>query len=102
VRVFEPAVARAFSALARAVREDDRQAISEALRGLGADPSPHDRTYAARARLRLPGRLLVLFRIRFGLFAVLSRLGAINDWAALERQLAEAGEAPARTGGPPG
>jgi len=33
---------------------------------------------------------------------VLSRLGASNDWAALERQLAEAGEAPARTGGPPG
>jgi len=137
VRVFEPAVALAFSALARAVREDDRQAIGEALRGLGADPSPHDRTYAhlrqllrsffgplltpgpcrvegrivvrmgqvtrdklALARLRLPGRLMFLFRIRFGLFAVLSRLGAINDWAALERQLAEAGGAPARIGGP--
>jgi predicted unusual protein kinase regulating ubiquinone biosynthesis (AarF/ABC1/UbiB family) len=35
-------------------------------------------------RLRLPGRLLFLFRIRFGLYSVLSRLGAICDWAALE------------------
>ncbi|HOX44476.1 MAG TPA: AarF/ABC1/UbiB kinase family protein [Myxococcota bacterium] len=42
----------------------------------------------AIARLRLPGRLMFLFRIRFGLFAVLSRLGSVNDWAALERGFA--------------
>jgi predicted unusual protein kinase regulating ubiquinone biosynthesis (AarF/ABC1/UbiB family) len=43
----------------------------------------------ALARLRLPGRLMFLFRIRFGLFAVLSRLGSVNDWAAMERRFAE-------------
>ncbi len=42
----------------------------------------------AIARLRLPGRLVFLFRIRFGLFAVLSRLGSVNDWAALEQGFA--------------
>lgn len=36
------------------------------------------------ARLGLPGRLLFLVRIRFGLYAVLSRLGAKVDWGALE------------------
>jgi predicted unusual protein kinase regulating ubiquinone biosynthesis (AarF/ABC1/UbiB family) len=36
-------------------------------------------------RLRLPGKLLFLFRIRFGLYALLSRLGARVDWHALER-----------------
>lgn len=44
----------------------------------------------AIARLRLPGRLMFLFRIRFGLYAVLARLGAVNDWASLEQQLAAA------------
>ena len=44
----------------------------------------------AMARLRLPGRLMFLLRIRFGLFAVLSRLGAVNDWAALEQGFAAA------------
>jgi predicted unusual protein kinase regulating ubiquinone biosynthesis (AarF/ABC1/UbiB family) len=43
----------------------------------------------AVARLRLPGRLMFLFRIRFGLFAVLSRLGSVNDWAAMEHGFAE-------------
>lgn len=43
----------------------------------------------ALARLRLPGRLMFLFRIRFGLYAVLSRLGSVCDWAAMERRLAE-------------
>lgn len=43
----------------------------------------------AMARLRLPGRLMFLLRIRFGLFAVLSRLGAVADWAALEKGFAE-------------
>jgi predicted unusual protein kinase regulating ubiquinone biosynthesis (AarF/ABC1/UbiB family) len=39
-------------------------------------------------RLRLPGKLMFLFRIRFGLYAVLSRLGAELDWASLEDELA--------------
>lgn len=34
--------------------------------------------------LGLPARLLFLFRLRFGLYAVLARLGARVDWAALE------------------
>lgn len=38
-------------------------------------------------RLRLPGKLLFLFRIRFGLYAVLARIGAELDWAALEDEL---------------
>ena len=40
-------------------------------------------------RLRLPGELLFLFRIRFGLYAVLSRLGACCDWSSMERSLAD-------------
>jgi predicted unusual protein kinase regulating ubiquinone biosynthesis (AarF/ABC1/UbiB family) len=42
----------------------------------------------AMLRLRLPGKLLFLFRIRFGLYAVLARLGARCDWRALETALA--------------
>lgn len=42
----------------------------------------------AIARLRLPGRLVFLFRIRFGLYAVLSRLGAACDWSEMERGFA--------------
>ena len=38
----------------------------------------------ALMELSLPGKLLFLFRIRFGLYAVLARLGAVADWAALE------------------
>jgi predicted unusual protein kinase regulating ubiquinone biosynthesis (AarF/ABC1/UbiB family) len=41
-------------------------------------------------KLRLPGKLLFLFRIRFGLHAVLSTLGAQIDWRALEAELAGA------------
>jgi predicted unusual protein kinase regulating ubiquinone biosynthesis (AarF/ABC1/UbiB family) len=41
-------------------------------------------------RLRLPGKFMFLFRIRFGLYAVLSRLGSVCDWAAMERRFAEA------------
>jgi len=36
------------------------------------------------AKLALPGRFLFLFRLRFGLYAVLARLGAVADWGALE------------------
>ena len=39
-------------------------------------------------RMRLPGKLVFLFRIRFGLYAVLARIGAELDWAALEDELA--------------
>jgi len=49
----------------------------------------------AIARLRLPGRLLFLFRIRFGLYAVLSRLGAVCDWSSLERGFAAGAAGPA-------
>ncbi len=42
----------------------------------------------AIARMRLPGRLMFLFRIRFGLYSVLSRLGSVCDWAAMERRFA--------------
>lgn len=41
------------------------------------------------AKLALPGKLLFLFRLRFGLHAVLARLGAVADWAALESGWAE-------------
>jgi predicted unusual protein kinase regulating ubiquinone biosynthesis (AarF/ABC1/UbiB family) len=129
VRVFEPKAARAFVALAQAVRADDREHICTALRGLGSEPSSNDAAYQhlrrllrsffrpmlspgarridgrivfdfrqttrdklALARLRLPGRFMFLFRIRFGLYAVLSRLGAVCDWAALERGFAEQAE----------
>ncbi|MEZ4302497.1 MAG: AarF/ABC1/UbiB kinase family protein [Polyangiaceae bacterium] len=50
----------------------------------------------AMMRLSIPGKLLFLFRIRFGLYAVLARLGARADWALLEsewaRGAAERGE----------
>ena len=36
------------------------------------------------ARLALPASLTFLFRIRFGLYSVLARLGAVADWSALE------------------
>lgn len=39
-------------------------------------------------KMRLPGRLMFLFRIRFGLYAVLSRIGAELDWWALEDEVA--------------
>ncbi len=38
--------------------------------------------------LSLPGSLLFLLRLRFGLYAVLARLGARADWAALETRWA--------------
>jgi len=136
VRIFEPEVTAAFGALAQAVRDDDRPAICDALRGLGAEPSKNDGAYAhlrkllrsffgpmllegarpvegrlvfemgqvardkmAIARLRLPGRLMFLFRIRFGLFAVLARLGAVCDWAAMERKFYDQSRAALSPGG---
>ena len=40
-------------------------------------------------RLRLPGKLMFLFRIRIGLYAVLARMGARLDWIDLEEELAD-------------
>jgi predicted unusual protein kinase regulating ubiquinone biosynthesis (AarF/ABC1/UbiB family) len=40
-------------------------------------------------RIRLPGKLMFLFRIRIGLYAVLARLGAKLDWIELEEELAD-------------
>jgi predicted unusual protein kinase regulating ubiquinone biosynthesis (AarF/ABC1/UbiB family) len=135
VRVFEPDVARSFVSLAQAVREDDRDRICSAMRGLGAEPSSNDAAYEhmrkllrsffgpmltegprpvdgrivvnmnqvmrdklAMARMRLPGRLMFLFRIRFGLYAVLSRLGAVCDWAAMEQRFAQEAGMPGHGG----
>lgn len=38
----------------------------------------------AMMELALPGRLLFLLRLRFGLYAVLAKLGAVADWSELE------------------
>jgi predicted unusual protein kinase regulating ubiquinone biosynthesis (AarF/ABC1/UbiB family) len=43
----------------------------------------------AMVRLRLPASLLFLFRIRFGLYSVIARLGSVADWSALERAYAD-------------
>jgi hypothetical protein len=40
-------------------------------------------------RLALPGKLLFLFRLRFGLYAVLARIAAEADWARLESTWAD-------------
>ncbi|MBA3547748.1 MAG: AarF/ABC1/UbiB kinase family protein [Nannocystis sp.] len=54
--------------------------------GLGARNLLRDKR--AIIGLQLPARLLFLFRLRFGLYAVLSRLQAEVDWAGLESQWA--------------
>jgi hypothetical protein len=36
-------------------------------------------------KLRLPGELLFIFRIRFGLMSVLGRLGARANWYRIEQ-----------------
>jgi hypothetical protein len=41
----------------------------------------------AVARMRLPAKLLFLFRIRFGLHSEVTRMNAVADWAALEERL---------------
>lgn len=54
----------------------------------GIDTSNMLRDKQAMLRLQLPGRMLFLFRLRFGLYAVLAQLGARLDWAALEGEWA--------------
>jgi len=77
---------------ARALREESAKGPGRGLRRFarllrgGAGLATRDKL--ALAKLRLPGRLMFLLRIRFGLYAVLSRLGAVCDWSALERRLA--------------
>jgi predicted unusual protein kinase regulating ubiquinone biosynthesis (AarF/ABC1/UbiB family) len=56
---------------------------------IAVDMKQMTRDKLAIARLRLPGRFMFLFRIRFGLYAVLSRLGSVCDWAGLEHGFAE-------------
>jgi hypothetical protein len=46
------------------------------------------------ARLRLPGKLMFLFRVRIGLYAVLARIGARLDWIDLEDELADSATRP--------
>lgn len=41
------------------------------------------------SKLKLPGKLIFLFRLRFGLYAVLAQLGARADWATLESRWAQ-------------
>jgi predicted unusual protein kinase regulating ubiquinone biosynthesis (AarF/ABC1/UbiB family) len=52
--------------------------------GSGFDARTLMRDKRAVMRLGLPGKLLFLFRLRFGLYAVLARLGAVADWSKLE------------------
>lgn len=54
----------------------------------GFDARDLMRDKLAVAKLRLPGRMLFLFRLRFGLYAVLAQLRAVADWAALEAEWA--------------
>jgi predicted unusual protein kinase regulating ubiquinone biosynthesis (AarF/ABC1/UbiB family) len=65
--------------------------------GLEAQQILRDKRFLMK--LSLPGRFLFLFRLRFGLYAVLARLGAVADWGALESQWAE--EARQRGGASP-
>lgn len=59
--------------------------------GAGFDAREVLRDKVALANLSLPGKILFLFRIRFGLYAVLARLGAVADWSALESAWADGG-----------
>ena len=51
--------------------------------------------------LSLPGKLLFLLRIRFGLYAVLARIGAVLDFAALESAWASEAKPPGVPGDGP-
>jgi len=55
--------------------------------GLSVDAREIMKDKLAVARMRLPAKLLFLFRIRFGLHSELARLNAVADWAALEERL---------------
>jgi len=71
------------SALGRA-----RRTAAVALKvGLGRLTGKGDAEVFEQARMRLPAKLLFLFRIRFGLHSELARLKSVADWAALEERL---------------
>jgi hypothetical protein len=55
--------------------------------GLGIEARTLMKSKREMMRIGLPGKLLFLLRIRFGLHSELTRLGAVADWAALEDQL---------------
>jgi predicted unusual protein kinase regulating ubiquinone biosynthesis (AarF/ABC1/UbiB family) len=123
VREFDRETVAWVARLSKAVREDSRAGMMEALSGLGAKPPGDDKEFETTRRLlrgffqptlesgprrmrgdvtfearqlvadkrallkiRLPGRLLFVFRIRFGLYSVLARIGAVRDWRALEER----------------
>ncbi|MFO0548642.1 MAG: AarF/UbiB family protein [Polyangiaceae bacterium] len=90
----------AFTALGGSVKRTSAATLRDLLRGFFApmlQRGPH-RIETRRALdaaelledkrallgLGVPGRMLFLFRLRFGLYAVFERLGAELDWAALE------------------
>lgn len=57
----------------------------------------------AMMKLGLPPHLLFLLRLRFGLYAVLSSIGARQDWGALERAAWQAAaQRPGDAAAPPG
>ena len=55
--------------------------------GLPSDTREIMQDKLAVARMRLPAKLLFLFRIRFGVHSELTRLKAVADWGALEERL---------------
>ncbi|MEO6324869.1 MAG: AarF/ABC1/UbiB kinase family protein [Thermoanaerobaculia bacterium] len=57
--------------------------------GEGLELTSIVRDKLALMRLELPGKLLFLFRIRFGLYAALARLGSVCDWSKLEASYAD-------------
>ena len=101
----ESRVRAAFTRMGGAVPESDKAYVHvrKLLRGFFGPmltPGPHvidasvnfstgkvARDKMMLMRLRLPGKLLFLFRIRFGLYAVLARLGARCDWSKMELEL---------------
>ncbi|MBL8949139.1 MAG: hypothetical protein JNK82_00080, partial [Myxococcaceae bacterium] len=96
------AIRAALGALGAAV-PDDLAVTRKMLRGFFGPlltPGPHAVTSGlsfdtreimkdkiAVARMRLPAKLLFLFRIRFGLHSELVRLRSVVDWSALEERL---------------
>lgn len=54
--------------------------------GVSLDLGEVVRSKKAMLQLQLPAKLLFLFRIRFGVYAVLARTGAKLDWQELEAE----------------
>lgn len=79
---------------ARLLRAFFAPLLEHGVRPIAADEAMEAKAILASKRellqLRLPGQLLFLLRIRFGLYAILARIGARADWGALEAGWAEA------------